>query len=333
MALKAENDNMKKEYEYTRNISDEKNILNKTQFKNHLFTKNNKKNNDVNYKKNLYLILMNSFLKYLNNKFLLRKISAFDKIKQISDSNEFCNKFKHFTNKEIKSYKKDLVKNLKKDIIIEYKNRKKSDYDNFYRFIKKLYIRKIAKIIITQSHYKKLLYLVKITKTHKNIAKSRWLLKIIKKWRFVTFLKNIFSKKMTLMYNNLQIGYMDLLDKVINEDCPVSKSDVDRMSRLDMKQYLYNYEDPLLIKNNNISNEEKNKFAFPNLIKEYDGKNNKQDIYRYKYKIDESSELIQEINEENNEKDISFMEKKFIKDNVNYMYVSYDDSSSFCEEK
>jgi hypothetical protein len=54
---------------------------------------------------------------------------------------------------------------------------------------------------------------------------------------------------------------------------------------------------------------------------------------RYKYKIDESSELSQEINEENNEKDISFMEKKFIKDNVNYMYVSYDDSSSICEEK
>jgi hypothetical protein len=105
------------------------------------------------------------------------------------------------------------------------------------------------------------------------------------------------------------------------------------MSRLDMKQYLYNYEDPLLIKNNNISNEERNKFAFPNLNKEYYGKNNKQDMSRYKYKIDESSELSQEINEENNEKDISFMEKKFIKDNVNYMYVSYDDSSSICEEK
>jgi hypothetical protein len=167
---------------------------------------------------------------------------------------------------------------------------------------------------------------------HKSIAKSRWLLTIIKKWRFVTFLKNIFSKKMTLMYNNLQVGYMDLLDKVINEDCPISKNDVDRMSRLDMKQYLNNFEDPLIIKNKDISNEE-NKFVFPNLNKEYDGKNNKQDIYRYKYKVDESSELSHEIIDENNEKDISFMEKKFIKDNVNYMYVSYDDSSSFCEEK
>ena len=333
LALKNENENTTKEFEYTRNISDEKNIINKTHFKNHLFTKNNIRNNDINYKKNLYLILMPSFMKYLSNKFLLRKISAFDQIKQISNSNEFCNKLKHFTNKEIKSYKIDLVKNLKKDIIIEYKNRKKTDYNNFYRFIKKLYIRKITKIIKTQSHYKKLLYLIKITKTHKSIAKSIWLLKIIKKWRFVTFLKKIFSKKMTLMYNNLQVGYMDLLDKVINEDCPVSKSDVDRMSRLDMKQYLYNYEDPLLIKNNNISNEERNKFAFPNLNKEYYGKNNKQDMSRYKYKIDESSELSQEINEENNEKDISFMEKKFIKDNVNYMYVSYDDSSSICEEK
>ena len=329
-------DHIKKEYEYSRSISDEKTIINKTHFKNHFCTKNNKnnkRNNDINYKKNLYLFLMPSFMKYLSNKFILRKISAFDKIKQISNSNEFCNKFKHFANKEIKSYKKDLVKNIKKDIIIEYKNRKKTDYNNFYHFIKKLYIRKITKIIKTQSHYKKLLYLIKITKTHKSIAKSRWLLKVIKKWRFVTFLKNIFSKKMTLMYNNLQVGYMDLLDKVINEDCPVSKSDVDRMSRLDMKQYLHNYEDPLLIKNNNISNEEKNKLVFPNLNKDQDGKNNKQDMYRYKYKIDESSELSQEVNEENNEKDISFMEKKFIKDNVNYMYVSYDDSSSFCEEK
>jgi hypothetical protein len=297
-----------------------------------LSTKNNKRNNDINYKKNLYLILMPSFIKYLSNKLYYRKLSAFDKIKQISNSNLFCYKFKSFANKEIKSYKKDFIKNLKKDIIIEYKNRKKTDYNNFYYFIKKLYIRKIIKIIKVQSHYKKLLYLIKITKMHKSIAKSRWLLTIIKKWRFVTFLKNIFSKKMTLMYNNLQVGYMDLLDKVINEDCPISKNDVDRMSRLDMKQYLNNFEDPLIIKNKDISNEE-NKFVFPNLNKEYDGKNNKQDIYRYKYKVDESSELSHEIIDENNEKDISFMEKKFIKDNVNYMYVSYDDSSSFCEEK
>lgn len=325
LLLKNENENNKKEFEYTRNITDEKKIANKVHYKFHLFTKNNKRNNDNNYKKNAYLILMPSFIKYLINKLFLRKISAFDKIKQLSNSSEFCNKFKHFASKEIKSYKKDLVMHLKKDIIIEYKNRKKTDYDNFYSFIKKLYILKITRTIKAQSHYKKLLYLINITKTHKRIAKSRWILKIIKKWRFVTFLKNIFSKKMTLMYNNLQVGYMDLLDKVINEDCPVSKSDVDRMSRLDMEQYLNNFEDPLLIKNNNISNEEKNKY--------YDEKNNKQDKYKNKYKIDESSELSQEINDENNEKDISFMEKKFIKDNVNYMYISYDDSSSFCEEK
>jgi len=110
---------------------------------------------------------------------------------------------------------------------------------------------------------------------------------------------------------------MYLLYKIINEDTSLSKSYADIVSSLDLKKYLYNYEDPLLIKSKGISNREKGKFSFPNL-----------NLYKIYY----SSELSQEINDENNKEDISLM-KKFIKDNANYIYASYDNSSSFYEEK
>ena len=325
-----------KEYKYTKIIYDEKRLNNNVNIKFHFSKRNQNKTDNICYKKNIYLILMPSLFKYLNKKLFERKELVFDKIKLLSTSNKFCNIYKHFTNKNIISNKICLVNNLKNNIFIKQKNIK-TKY--FYEFIKKSVIHKITKILLQQGHYIKLLNLTKITMEHINISKSIWLLKIIKKWRFITFMKNLFSKKMSLMYNNLHVGYMDLVDNIINNEGPLTKNEVDKMSRLDMNKYLNNYEDPLIIKKNEKTNKVKRKYMFPPLNHNKEEENKNEEIENNnisnnisKYGISDSYDISQENNDDNDEKDISFMEKKFIKDNVNYMYVSYDESSSFYED-
>ena len=124
------------------------------------------------------------------------------------------------------------------------------------------------------------------------------------------------------MYNNLHSGYIDLVNNIVDDD-PLTKSQIDKMSRLDIKQYLNNFEDPLIIKNNEFKKENKNKFITEELNKG-NKKNNENELDKNKDIFIDSSN---EFNIENSmEKDISFMEKKFIKDNVNYLYNSYEDS-------
>ena len=194
--------------------------------------------------------------------------------------------------------------------------------NNIYLFLRKLIIKKTVKAIKHKGKLIKLVDLLNVTIFHKNISKSRYLLKIIKKWRFVTFIKIIYSKKMTHIYNDLHSGYINLVNNILEEN-PITKSEIDKMSRLDMEQYLNNFEDPLIIKNNELNYENmiKKQIKIPSL-KGLENENITDN------NIVDSSNLNQKINLGNSMiKDISFMEAKFIKDNVNYLYNSYDDNS------
>ena len=254
------------------------------------FSNNNNKFNNINYDKKIYLIFILYFISFINKKKINIKIQILNKLKQLS--------YTKFKNKEIK-----------------YIN-------SFYLFLRKLIIHKIIKVFKKIGYFIQLLYIIKITITHKNIAKNQCLLKIIKKWRFLSFIKIIFTKKMSIMYNNLHSGYIDLVNNIVDDD-PLTKSQIDKMSRLDIKQYLNNFEDPLIIKNNEFKKENKNKFITQELNKG-NKKNNENALDKNKDIFIDSSN---EFNIENSmEKDISFMEKKFIKDNVNYLYNSYEDS-------
>ena len=258
---------------------------------------NNNKFNNINYDKKIYLIFILYFISFINKKKINIKIQILNKLKQLS--------YTKFKNKEIK-----------------YIN-------SFYFFLRKLIIHKIIKVFKKIGYFIQLLYIIKITITHKNIAKNRYLLKIIKKWRFLSFIKIIFTKKMSIMYNNLHSGYIDLVNNIVDDD-PLTKSQIDKMSRLDIKQYLNNFEDPLIIKNNEFKKEKKNKFITEELNKG-NKKNNENELDKNKDIFIDSSN---EFNIENSmEKDISFMEKKFIKDNVNYLYNSYESLSDFDGKK
>ncbi len=233
-------------------------------------------------------------------------------MKETSIKINFYNEYKNVIKKEIISNKKDLIQYLKNN----FNNENKIIIsNNIYSFLRKLIFKKIIKIIKQQGQLIKLSNLLNITLIHKDISKSRYLLKIIKKWRFLTFIKIIYNKKMSIIYNDLHSGYIDLVNNIVEEN-PLTKSQIDKMSRLDMKQYLNNFEDPLIIKNNeNIIKKKNNILSIKNFDLEYI-----DDFINFNQKIDFGDSM---------EKDISLIGTKFIKDNVNYLYKSYEDNSDY----
>ena len=213
----------------------------------------------------------------------------------------FYYEYKNVIKKEKISNKKDLIQYLKNNINNENKI---IISNNIYSFLRKLIFKKIIKIIKQEGQLIKLANLLKITLIHKDLSYSRYLLKIIKKWRFLTFIKIIHNKKMSIIYNDLHSGYIDLVNNIVEEN-PLTKSQIDKMSRLDMKQYLNNFEDPLIIKNNeNIIKKKNNILSIKNFDLEYI-----DDFINFNQKIDFGDSM---------EKDISLIGTKFIKDNVNY---------------
>ena len=234
-------------------------------------------------------------------------------MKETSIKINFYNEYKNVIKKEIISNKKDLIQYLKNNFFNENKI---IISNNIYSFLRKLIFKKIIKIIKQEGQLIKLANLLKITLIHKDLSYSRYLLKIIKKWRFLTFIKIIHNKKMSIIYNDLHSGYIDLVNNIVEEN-PLTKSQIDKMSRLDMKQYLNNFEDPLIIKNNelnieNIIKKKNNILSIKNFDLEYI-----DDFINFNQKIDFGDSM---------EKDISLIGTKFIKDNVNYLYKSYEDN-------
>ena len=97
------------------------------------------------------------------------------------------------------------------------------------------------------------------------------------------------------------------------------------MSRLDINKYLNNFEDPLIIKNHKLGNKNKIEWTFPMLEKVCEDKKDQENIDNRNNEFFNSNQKINV--EDSMEKDISFMEAKFIRDNVNYLYKSYEDNS------
>ena len=65
------------------------------------------------------------------------------------------------------------------------------------------------------------------------------------------------------MFKNLHSNYIDMANSILEEDGPIKKSDVDKLTRLDIDKYLYNVKDPWVIKGGKICEEVKNKYIFP----------------------------------------------------------------------
>ena len=194
----------------------------------------------------IYKQLTPSLVKYLNRRFIYRIEDIFDKIRNNNKGTKFCSLLKQFANKTIIPDKEDLVDSLK--YYIYMKIIKENSSNKLYNLVRKAIIRKILNIAKKTGNLTRILEIIKITKTHRRISKDRWLQNIIRRWRFITFVKKMAMKKMELMYKDLHVTYLEMADTVLNEDSPMGPYDRRFIPDMNKDKYLQKFRDPYLVK-------------------------------------------------------------------------------------
>jgi len=227
----------------------------------HLRTTSSKnKLDEKNNKSTVYQHLTPYLVKYLNRIFRNVKYDVFDEIKNNTDHNKFCKLYKKFKNKSIIPDKEDLVDSLK--YYVYMKLTKINSSNNLYYLIRRAIIRKILNISKNTGSLSRILNLIKITMTHKKIAKDRWLLRLIKRWRFITFVKKMAMKKMELMYKDLHVTYLEMADSVLNEGSPLGPYGSRIMNEMNSDKYLFDFNDPYLVKGSKAYKGMKKQYVF-----------------------------------------------------------------------
>ena len=87
-----------------------------------------------------------------------------------------------------------------------------------FKLLRKYIIKKI--FLYNEDIYKMRLifYLINLTKYNIEIAKSRWIRQILRKWRFSSFIKKMTREKMELMYKNMHVSYLEMVNSVFNDE-------------------------------------------------------------------------------------------------------------------
>ena len=335
----------KSEYKYTKesifnkepNIHQGIQILKKS--RKNLETKIDQKSNKVI----VYRNLIPYFSKYLNKTLKKRNSKIFNKIQNLNRGDKFAKLIKIFQSKTNIPDKEDLVDSLKYYVYMKFS--KISDSNKLYYLIRKSIIRKILKISKTTGDLCRLYHLVNITLTHRKISKDRWILKIIKRWRFITFVKKMAQKKMELMYKDLHVNYLEIAESVLKDTYLESRF----LPDINIDKYLFNFNDPYLIKGSNAYKGFKKQYVFQPLDIEMEKNikeikkvktiekykeinktyyNNENRNYSYQKNKSENKKYYEEENSGNNEQDEDYEKasntyKTEFRDN----YINNDKSS------
>ena len=79
----------------------------------------------------------------------------------------------------------------------------------------------IKKLLLQKSDLlraKKLINLIKLTRINSQISTDRYIRQIIRRWRFISFVKIMSKKKLELMYKNLHVGYLEIINSLFNNE-------------------------------------------------------------------------------------------------------------------
>ena len=175
----------------------------------------NNKNNKEEIKSKLKLIILrkeNDGIKILAKYFNIWKFKKQNK----ELHNNFCNIFESFYNKNMINNKKDLINNLCESYI-NIQGKKFSQL-KLRKLFEKLFYNKIMNILRGLVIKFKIKKLVEITKEVKKNDINYLIIKIIRRWRFASFVSNLTKKKLELIYNNLHVSYLDIANEVFNTE-------------------------------------------------------------------------------------------------------------------
>lgn len=220
------------------------------------------KNNDKEKQVRLKLLLLrheNNHIKILS-KFLNKWKYNTQNLINNEMNNNFCNLLIIWYDKDIINSKKDLINNLCRHYIYIQGQKfsklkiRKLFINSIFQKIRKAFIPLIIKLNIRK--------LIISTKVVENNNQKNYLISIIRKWRFITFVSNLVKKKLQLMYNNLHVSYLEIADEIFNTPQSITPKDLKSLLLNYDKTYEATQIDSFVIKELGFDSEESYKKLF-----------------------------------------------------------------------
>ena len=220
------------------------------------------KNNDKEKQVRLKLLLIrheNNHIKILS-KFLNKWKYNTQNLINNEMNNNFCNLLIIWYDKDIINSKKDLINNLCRHYIYIQGQKfsklkiRKLFINSIFQKIRKAFIPLIIKLNIRK--------LIISTKVVENNNQKNYLISIIRKWRFITFVSNLVKKKLQLMYNNLHVSYLEIADEIFNTPQSITPKDLKSLLLNYDKTYEATQIDSFVIKELGFDSEESYKKLF-----------------------------------------------------------------------
>ena len=203
-----------KDYIYSNQIEQEK----EPHIKNLSFRskKNNLKQNYIPDKSNLQMHLIPSLVNLLSHLIHKRKEDAFDNINNNSRATNFCKLLSKYVKEKINPEKEEFINNI--EILKDKYENDGPQKARLFKLLRKYAIKKI--FLYKKSIYKMRLifYLINLTQFNIEMAKSRFIRQILRKWRFIAFISKMTREKMELMYKNLHVSYLEMVNSIFSDE-------------------------------------------------------------------------------------------------------------------
>ena len=164
-----------------------------------------------------------------------------------------------------------------------------------FELLRKYFIKKLLFINIDEPvRLLNLTKLIKISIVNQEIAQKRWIRVLIRKWRFLSFSRNISKKKMAILYKNFHLNYLEMVNDVFGEEKLDNPSVIKEFERFGANVGMWENEHPDFVEESNFCKNVQKKFSFhmPTKIEKIE----KKDIKEIKDEIKEENN-IEEIKE------------------------------------
>ena len=231
--------NRNKEYTYSNQIQNEnKPYTKKIAFK----TKKRTQPKTLQDKSQIYLSLTSLLVKLINDLIKKRKKDTFNNIKKRFIYEKLINATEKYVHEKEKPNFLDFIERLK--VLFDMYEHDGPQKAKLFKLLRRIIIKKL--FIQKEEIYRenKLFYLVNITMFNLEMAKSRWIRQIIRKWRFITFMKNMARKKMELMYKNLHVSYLEMVNSIFSDEEKINPSVIKEFERFGYGVGMFVNEDP-----------------------------------------------------------------------------------------
>ena len=131
-----------------------------------------------------------------------------------------------------------------------------------FKFLRKVVIKKL--FIYKEEIYRinKLFYLLNLTMFNTEMARIRWIRQMVRKWRFLAFMKNMAKKKMELMYKNLHVSYLEMVNTIFSDSEKINPSVIKEFERFGYGIGMFVNEDPNTPSDGNLCLGVKKKYLF-----------------------------------------------------------------------